>query len=168
MPAIAGGGVIMDNAPHAFDLWRCFLGDAAAVFAAAGPSRPGVGVEDDATILLRDAGDRVGTIRLSWSHDLRRPDYLAIHGSEGSLGLGWRESWLQRRGGAARPFGAGYDKAASFRGVLAAFAAAIAVREAASPAPADLIANQRMIAAAYRSLRHGAWAAPSALSEEHP
>jgi len=167
-PAIAGGGVIMDNGPHAVELWRCFFGAATAVLAAAPPRRAGRVVEDGATILLRDAAGRTGTIQLSWSLDLQRPDYVAIHGREGSLGLGWRQSWLRPRGGEARPFGAGYDKAAAFAGIVANFAAAVAGRAPAAPGAAELVANQRTIAAAYRSLDGAGWVAIPAEPQERP
>jgi predicted dehydrogenase len=79
----AGGGVIMDNGPHAVDLVRHLFGEIESVFAATANAQ-GLAVEDTAKIqcLLRDG--IVGTIDLSWSIPVPSKTYLEIYADGGT------------------------------------------------------------------------------------
>jgi perosamine synthetase len=81
---ISGGGVIMDNAPHAFDLVRHLLGEIADVQAWGGYSQ-GLPVEDNAQIHCRLEKGGSGVIDVSWTIPAPSNTYLEIYGQEGTL-----------------------------------------------------------------------------------
>ena len=122
-PALSGGGVLMDNGPHAFDVLSHVL-DApiehlTAVFAEPRLAPP---VEDTALLQFRTESGSTGRIELSWVYFTKDLDYLVIQGTEGAITVGWTEGQLRRHGEREwTPFGSGYDKGAAFREVWEAF-----------------------------------------------
>ncbi len=122
-PALSGGGVLMDNGPHAFDVLSHVLDSpidrVSAVFAAPALAPP---VEDTALLQFRTESGSTGQIELSWVYFTKDLDYLVVQGTEGTIRVGWTGGQLRRHGEREwTPFGSGYDKGAAFRGVWEAF-----------------------------------------------
>jgi len=159
-PNVSGGGVLIDNGTHSVDLMRYFLGPLADVQAVEGKRVQQLSVEDTVRICVRSAGGVLGSIDLSWSLNKEQDAYLTIHGSQGTLVVGWKESKYRLH---ARPewvvFGKGYDKVQAFRSQLVNFARAIRGEEKLLITPDDALASVQVVAAAYRSLRRSHWTA---------
>lgn len=157
-PAIAGGGVLIDNGTHSVDVTRYCLGELAEVQAMEGNRIQLLPVEDTAKMFVRSRAGVLGSIDLSWSVGKELPYFIAVYGSEGTILVGWRESKYRRAGDAEwTVFGAGYDKFAAFKGQIENFAAAVRGEEALVVSPEDALASVQVIEAAYRSLARGAW-----------
>ena len=110
-PAIAGGGVIIDNGTHAVDIVRYVLGPIDSVLATTEQAMPDLRVEDTAAMLLRTRGGQIGSVDLSWSLDRLTQRYLAIFGTKGSLEVNWRGSRLRlAQADSDVEFGEGYAK----------------------------------------------------------
>jgi predicted dehydrogenase len=65
-PARCGGGCVADNGPNAFDLVRLFLGD--VVVEDARVVRDGAGLDQQATVGLRSAGNVLARVELDWAY----------------------------------------------------------------------------------------------------
>lgn len=83
---ISGGGVIMDNGPHAADLIQYLLGDIESVSAKALDAK-NVGVEDTAKLDFSLKNGIAGTVDVSWAAWVTPSAYLEIYGDEGALML---------------------------------------------------------------------------------
>lgn len=81
---LSGGGVIIDNGPHAFDLVRYLLGDILDVRAQTFNVQ-GVPVEDTAQLTCRLATGVNGVIDVSWSNPIPSKTYMEIYAEEGTL-----------------------------------------------------------------------------------
>ncbi len=81
---LSGGGVIMDNGPHAVDLVRYLFGDVASVSAQARDAQ-GIGVEDTAKLNFILKNGLTGTADLSWPAWVTPSAYLEIYGDEGTI-----------------------------------------------------------------------------------
>lgn len=156
--AVSGGGVLIDNGTHSVDLARYLLGPIAQVQATASRRLAGLAVEDTVQLLLRTAGGVLGTVTLSWTFDRGLADYVVLHGTLGTLRLGWRESsyrlWSSPEW---TVFGRGYDKVAALRSQLANFCAAVRGEARLRVTEEDAVASVEAIEAAYRSMRDGRW-----------
>jgi predicted dehydrogenase len=157
-PAIAGGGVLIDNGTHSVDVTRFCLGELAEVQAMEGNRIQLLPVEDTAKMFVRSAAGVLGSIDLSWSVSKELPYFIAVYGSQGTILVGWRESKYRRAGDADwTVFGGGYDKFAAFRGQIENFAGVVRGEESLVVTPEDALASVQLIEAAYRSLARGAW-----------
>ncbi len=157
-PAIAGGGVLIDNGTHSVDLTRSFLGPLAEVMAVEGRRVQGTEVEDTAQLFLRSRDGVRATIDLSWSIDKERDSYLDIYGSNGTVQVGWRRSrYRQTTSPEWVDFGAGYDKVQAIRDQLSNFAGAIQSGESLRLTDVDALASVEVIEAAYSSLGIQNW-----------
>lgn len=156
MPELSGGGVLIDNGCHSVDVARFLLGPIARVQAMFGRKAQPLAVEDTARLLFSSQGGALGSIDLSWSVHKETDSYVRIHGTKGTLEVGWKASRWKPVGGEWRRFGDGYDKVAAFAGQLRDFAAA-----AAGAAPvigdADALASVVVVDCAYRSAREARW-----------
>ena len=83
-PQIAGGGVLMDNGPHAFDLVRYLLGEFDKVSAEFGHYQD-LPVEDTVQVRCSLKNGAQGVIDLSWSSAVPSKSYLEIYGEEGTI-----------------------------------------------------------------------------------
>ena len=154
-PAVSGGGVIMDNAPHAIDLVRFLFGEIDAVCAAElAPRR--LAVEESALLTMRTTSGVTATSLLSWTADTRRPWFLAIHGVAGSVEVGWGETRV-RFGNDWHRLAGGYDKADCFAQLLADFLAAARGESLPALSLADALANVDAVDAAVQSLNRRQW-----------
>jgi dTDP-4-amino-4,6-dideoxygalactose transaminase/predicted dehydrogenase len=81
---ISGGGVIMDNGPHAADLIQHLFGDIENVLAKAVDAK-NVGVEDTAKITFSLRDGLTGTVDVSWAAWVTPSAYLEIYGTDGTL-----------------------------------------------------------------------------------
>ncbi|MDQ6891345.1 MAG: DegT/DnrJ/EryC1/StrS family aminotransferase [Acidobacteriota bacterium] len=151
--ALAGGGVIMDNGPHAVDLVRHLLGEIESVSVETANAQE-LAVEDTAKIQCRVQDGVIGTIDLSWSLPVPSKTYLEIYGDGGTCvldldGLSYRlatwSDWkrLQNHGTASDAFQRQIDH---FVGVVAGAKPSVVDRE-------DGPRSQAVIEAAYESLR---------------
>lgn len=156
-PAIAGGGVLIDNGTHSVDLMRYFLGPLAEVHCVEGKRIQHLPVEDTVRVFVRSAAGVMGSVDLSWSVNKELDWYLNIYGSTGTVQVGWKQSRVKRGSGAWEVFGSGYQKTAAFRAQLANFARAIRGTEPLVITTDDAIASVDVIEAAYRSLRAAPW-----------
>jgi predicted dehydrogenase len=66
-PELAGGGTLLDNGCHLFDLARHLGGEVAEVFARVGTLKFDVAVEDTAQVSLRFTSGALGHIETSWT-----------------------------------------------------------------------------------------------------
>jgi predicted dehydrogenase len=157
-PGISGGGVLIDHGAHSADLVRCFLGPIVRVFAHPCRRVQPLAVEDTVRCLFESVRGALAAVDLSWSLAKELDHYLLLHGSNGTLQLGWRGSRWRAAGDAAwTGFGTGYDKRAAFAAQLANFAGTVRGSEPARITPEDALESVRVIDAAYRSLRSTRW-----------
>jgi len=157
-PAVSGGGVLIDNGTHSVDLMRYFLGPLADVQAVEGKRVQQLPVEDTVRIYVRSAGGVLGSIDLSWSINKEQDAYLTIHGSAGTLQVGWKESKYRLYSDPAWVvFGKGYDKVQAFRSQLTNFARAIRGEEKLLITSDDALASVEVVKAIYRSMDHPHW-----------
>ena len=133
--SVSGGGVIIDNGCHAFDIVGFLFGPVTRVQATRLRPAQALTVEDSATVMVEVTKGLIGRIDLSWSHATQRETYLMIHGTEGSIDIGWRQSRVRRIGEEPRPLHVGlYDKHASHVAMMNAFLAVVS----GTPPPVDL------------------------------
>ncbi len=159
-PAVAGGGVLIDNGTHSVDIVRYFLGPIEAVAAVEGKRIQGLAVEDTARLFVRTRSGVLGSIDLSWSLNKELESYIDIYGSNGTIRVGWKESkyrplsspdWIV--------FGKGYDKVQAFRRQVENFCLAVRGSERLLIEPDDALASVQVIEAAYKSTRRDDWVA---------
>lgn len=157
-PAVSGGGVLIDNGAHSFDLTRYFLGDLVDLHAVEGRRVQDIPVEDTVQIFIHNRAGAMGTVDLSWSINKEKESFLDIQGEKGTIRVGWKES-KYRLAGAKEwvVFGSGYDKVQAFRAKIGNFARHLSSGEPLVITVADAVANVDAIDAAYRSLRQVAW-----------
>ncbi len=156
--SIAGGGVLIDNGSHAFDLAAFLLGRVTNVHAT--QLRPGqaLGVEDSATIMVEIGTGLIGRIDLSWSLATQRETYVMVHGTKGSIDIGWRQSRLRVAGEEPRPLLAGlYDRHASHAAMMRAFVDVVAGTRPPWITADECLRTVAAVDASYRSLRSGSW-----------
>jgi predicted dehydrogenase len=154
-PKVSGGGVVMDNGTHAYDILTVVLGQApivtSAIFA---PRTVNPEVEDTAEILFRTDGRAIGRIALSWTYFTKDLDYLVVQGTKGTLRVGWMGNGIRAHGEADwTAFGSRYQKAEAFGRQLSAFLAR--VRNPRGVAPAELMGALDFVERVYEVERFG-------------
>ena len=159
-PSLSGGGVLIDNGTHSFDIARYFLGPLAEVEVMEGKRSQGLDVEETVRIFIRSQRGVIGNIDLSWSINKQLPSYLSIYGSRGTVVVGWKEAkYCQSSSSEWVVFGNGYDKVNAFRNQLQNFARAIRGEESLLINGKDAIASVEVVEAAYESLGENHWTA---------
>jgi predicted dehydrogenase len=157
--AESGGGVLVDNGCHSVDLARFLLGPIARLQAQFGRRVQPVEVEDTARILFTSRSGALGSIDLSWSVYKETPAYVRIHGTRGTIEIGWQQSRWKQTSGPWQVFGHGYDKVTAFAAQLANFAASIRGQETAVIGDEDAMASVVAVACAYRAAAEERWVA---------
>ncbi len=155
--AVAGGGVVIDNGSHAFDLAAFLFGPLLRVHATRLKPVQELTVEDSATILVAVGGGLIGRIDLSWSLATGRETYVTVYGSRGTLEIGWRGSRLRAAGQPPEPIGTGYDRADAHRRMLTAFRDLVMGVGRPWVSPGECVRTVAAVDAAYRSIRTGGW-----------
>lgn len=157
-PQISGGGVIMDNGPHAVDIVRYLMGPISKIFAHESTRAPGFEVEDTATLSVITKSNVISTINLSWSINLQSNYYIEIYGTEGAIKVGWKDSIYQHSG---HPnwisYGVGYQKIGAFKSQLENFVNTIYGTQEPLIKQEGGLASISLIEAAYESLKTGQW-----------
>ncbi len=149
---ISGGGIIMDNGPHAFDLIRYLLGDIQKVSAEVTTSQ-NITVEDTAHISCVLQNGAKGVIDVSWTTPVPAKTYLEIYGEDGCLlldfnGLSYKfKTWDEFK----RIPNAGDTKAA-FARQIDHFVGAIVTKSPSVTKNQDGLTAQKWIESAYRSV----------------
>lgn len=156
--SVSGGGVIIDNGCHAFDIVGFLFGPVTRVQATRLRPAQALTVEDSATVMVEVTKGLIGRIDLSWSHATQRETYLMIHGTEGSIDIGWRQSRVRRVGEEPRPLHVGlYDKHASHVAMMNAFLAVVSGTRRPWISPGECLRTVAAVEASYHSLRSGGW-----------
>lgn len=156
--AISGGGVLIDNGTHSVDIARFLIGPICRVHAVEGKRAQGLAVEDTAQLFVESASGVMGTIDLSWSLSKDRASYVEIHGTEGTVRVGWSSSrYRQASSDEWVEFGTGYDKHTALRDQVENFVAALDGREQLRITAADAIASVDVVQAAYASMGRDHW-----------
>jgi predicted dehydrogenase len=154
----SGGGVLVVNGCHSVDLARFLLGPIARVQAQFGKRAQPIDVEDTARLLFTSENGTLGSIDLSWSMHKETLAYVRIHGTRGTIEIGWQQSRCKATGTSEwQVFGNGYDKVAAFAAQLANFAGVLNDRETAVIDDADALASVVVVDCAYRSQREERW-----------
>jgi predicted dehydrogenase len=121
-----------------------------------GPRTQGLAVEETVHVVLRTAGGAIGHIDLSWSLLKAQESYVAVHGTAGTLLVGWKGSryrlldapeWVE--------IGHGYDKLQAFADQIADFAGAVRGESELRVGEEDAVASVEVMEAAYRALAEG-------------
>jgi predicted dehydrogenase len=154
---LAGGGVIIDNGCHAFDIVAFLFGTVSRVQATRLKQLQDMPVEDSATILVAAGKGLIGRIDLSWSLATGRETYVTVYGSQGTIEVGWRGSRLRVAGKPPREIGPGYSKNDAHTRMFEAFTGV--VRGEARPwiSTGECLRTVAAVDAAYRSLSWGGW-----------
>ena len=155
--ALSGGGVIIDNGCHAFDIVGFLLGRVSRVHATRLRAVQPIGVEDSATILVDAGRGVIGRIDLSWSFDLNRPSFVTVHGTRGTIEVGWKGSVLRRPGAPPEPIGSGYDRADCHRRMMASVQELMLGRGEPWITAGEALRTVAAVEASYHSLRSGGW-----------
>ena len=159
-PSLSGGGVLIDNGTHSFDIARYFLGPLAEVEVMEGKRSQGLDVEETVRIFIRSQKGVIGNIDLSWSINKELDRYISIYGSRGTVVVGWKEAkYHQSSSSEWVVFGNGYDKVAAFRNQLQNFTRAVRGEENLLINGADAVASVEVVEAAYKSLGENHWTA---------
>lgn len=155
---ISGGGVLIDNGTHSVDIVRYFLGGIDAVLAVDAGGTQGLAVDENVKMFAKTKTGVTASIDLTWGINKELPYFISIHGTNGSLHVGWRESKYKLN---SNPdwtvFGTGYDKVASFRGKIENFSRALRGKDELLIQPEDALASVMVIDAAYKSLEQNHW-----------
>jgi predicted dehydrogenase len=156
--SVSGGGVIIDSGCHAFDVVGFLFGPVTRVHATRLRPAQLLAVEDSATVMVEVTKGVIGRIDLSWSHATQRETYLMVHGTEGSIDVGWRQSRVRLIGQEPRPLPVGvYDKHASHVAMMNAFLAVVSGKRRPWISPGECLRTVAAVEASYHSLRSGGW-----------
>ncbi len=157
---LSGGGVIIDNGCHAFDIVSYLFGTVTRVQATALKPLQEIDVEDSATIQVRATHGVIGKIDLSWSFFTGRDSYLTVQGSEGIIEVGWATARFKRDNGEWQPLNGGrYDKIGSHSRMFGSFVDVISSPESAAPwiSSVEALRTVAAVDAAYKSMETGTW-----------
>jgi predicted dehydrogenase len=108
---VSGGGVWMDNGPHALDLARFFAGELR--FTSLEEWQTEGALETQTRVCLRSAGGAGVQIALSWKR-FRGENFAVLNCERGTARIGWGETLWQPHGASERILAGGYDKSACF------------------------------------------------------
>lgn len=155
-PALSGGGVIVDNGCHAFDIVSYLFGNIRRVHATRLRRLQPIEVEDSATLQVWAGDGVVGKVDVSWSLPAARDSYLVVQGSRASIEVGWTGAFLRRVGEPPRAIGGAYDKLAAHQSMQRGFLGAIGNETAPWISASECLQVTAAVDAAYRSLESGA------------
>lgn len=148
-PEIAGGGVWMDNGPHALDVVEMLAGFIRKIRITKCAFEQNAPVEDEVEVECLHDNDVKSFILLSWNRQIKAP-YATCVGTQGELKAEWNETLLVK-GGATQKISNGYDKHNAFKSLLLHFL------NNNSNVPDHGSEALKWIQAGYRSLQTGEW-----------
>lgn len=156
--AISGGGVLMDNGPHALDLLRLFLGPLTGITATEQASTGRLAVEDTVSLSVRNAQGHEGHAFLSWATHAEDQYFLKIQGSTGRIRIGWNDSVHVRAEHPDRLItGPRFDGMAALRDQFLHTVHAVALGQVQAASRDDAFANVEAIQCAYQAIQTGQW-----------
>lgn len=151
----SGGGVIRDNGCHAFDIVSFLFGSIRRVYATRLRALQPLAVEDSATVQVWADDDVIGKVDLSWSLAPPRDSYLVVHGSRGSVEVGWRTASVKLADQPRREIGGAYDKIEAHRIMHASFIESVDNGGRPWITATECLQVVATVDAAYRSLESG-------------
>lgn len=157
VPAISGGGVLIDNGTHAVDIVRYLVGPIRRVSAMKGVAGSPLDVEDTGVMLTETQDHAIATITVSWSVAPHNPSYVTVQGTKGTIDIGWAGSRYRINGDDWLTFGTGYAKFAALRANVENVAAVGIGRERMRILTGDALASVAVIKAAYDAIASRAW-----------
>ncbi len=152
----SGGGVIIDNGCHAFDIVSFLFGSIRRVHATRLKSLQPLDVEDSATTQVWADDGVVGKVDVSWSLAAPRDSYLVVHGSRGTIEVGWQSCRLKMAGQPWKDIGGAYNKIEAHRAMHARFLDSIGNGGKPWISTSECLQVVAAVDAAYRSLESGA------------
>ena len=157
-PAMAGGGVLIDNGSHAVDIIRYLLGPINRVQAQHGRNVQELAVEDTSMVFVETVDGVWGRIDLSWSIEKNHDAYICMHGDQGMLVVGWKSSRYRRYDSPEWiTFGNGYNKLDAFTRQHKNFINSIHGQAKPVINANDSFESVRVIEVAYRSSALSKW-----------
>ncbi len=154
----SGGGVIIDNGCHAFDIVSFLFGTVSGVHTSLLRPLQDLEVEDSALIQVQAANGIIGSIELSWSYFTGRDSYLTIQGSQGAVEIGWKSSRIRCQDGDWQALEGGrYCKVASHQSMYEALERLISKGGDPWISTVDALRTVAAVEASYRSLQSNLW-----------
>lgn len=157
VPAISGGGALIDNGTHAVDIIRYLLGPIRRVSAMSTSDGGGSSVEDTGVIIGETNGGAIATMSVSWAVAPVGGSYVAIHGTRGAIDVGWGGSRYRTGSDEWVAFGSGYSKLDALRSNVENFGAARLGTEPMLNSVTDVLASVSVIGAAYQAIANRSW-----------
>ena len=154
-PSLSGGGVIMDQGALAFDLVRYLFGPISQVEAHRLKACQKLRVEDQVIAFVSVGVALRGQVVLSWSMRSATDFFLTVHGTRGSLALGWKASFIQQHGQDPVHVFNACSVESSYRKMMEDFRDIVNQRAPLWMTDEDTLGTQAAIDAAYRSLSSG-------------
>jgi predicted dehydrogenase len=160
IPAISGGGVLIDNGTHSVDIIRYLLDPIQSIQTLEGRRVQNLPVEDTVRIHAKTVSGTLAAVDLSWSINKQTPWFVSIYGTEGTVLVGWGESKYKRDSDKEWTiFGKGYNKVQAFTDQIHNFCKAVQGTESLLITSEDALASVDAIETAYESLRRDDWVA---------
>jgi predicted dehydrogenase len=153
----SGGGVLIDNGCHAIDLVAFLFGAVTRVHATVLKPLQRLAVEDSVTIQMEAGAGIIGRADVSWSLSISRDSYLVVHGSRGTIEVGWNLSRFRRAGQDWRVIGGSYDKIDAHRRMATCFAEVVTRGSQRWISALECLQTVAVVDAAYRSVQSGGW-----------
>lgn len=157
VPQFSGGGVLMAQGCEAADLIRFLISPVAKAQCVPVQSVQTLGVEDSALVLFTTECGTAGNVTLSWSLSNTSGVYFSIHGTKGSLDLGYQESWLRVDGEAPVRIAGESCQTSAYRRMVTNFREFCLTGEDQWIAHSDIVAGAAVMESAYKSLQTGRW-----------
>jgi predicted dehydrogenase len=157
-PAIAGGGVLIDNGSHAVDVIRYLVGPIKSVYAQEGKKAQNIRVDDTARLHFETEDRIIGMVDLSWGLYKHTPNFVNILGTLGTIEIGWAQSQVwDAKTKTSKVYGNGYKKLDAFVNQMEHFADCIQKKASPILGIDDAIESVRVIETAYTSIREKKW-----------